>query len=97
MKINKLKTRLSKNRPMTAITIRMPEDVVSDLRRVAPHRGFAGYQPLIRAYIGQGLRDDLADLENKPDISKLIASLRKHGVKKASLEKAMAEAGLVKI
>ena len=80
---------------MTPVTIRMPEDVVSDLRRVAPHRGFAGYQSLIRAYIGQGLRDDLADLENKHDIARLIASLRKHGVKKASLEKAMVEAGWV--
>ena len=45
---------------MTTISIRMPEDVVEDLKRVAPVLGFSGYQPLIRAYIGQGLRQDLA-------------------------------------
>jgi len=37
----------------------MPEDVVKELKRVAPLLGFSGYQPLIRAYIGQGLRKDL--------------------------------------
>ena len=79
---------------MATITIRMPEDVIDDLKRVAPQRGFSGYQPLIRAYVGQCLREDLAELENKPDVTKLLASLRKQGVKKASLEKAIAEAGL---
>jgi hypothetical protein len=28
----------------------MPEDVVEDLKRIAPKLGFSGYQPLIRAY-----------------------------------------------
>jgi predicted DNA binding CopG/RHH family protein len=59
MKIETLKQRLDKNRPMTTITIRIPEDVVEDLKRIAPVLGFSGYQPLIRAYIGQGLRADL--------------------------------------
>ena len=95
MKINKLKERLSKERAMTSITIRMPEDVIEDLKRVAPQRGFSGYQPLIRAYIGQGLREDLATLENQPDLSKLIASLKKQGVKETAIEKAMVEAGVV--
>ena len=54
-----------------------------------------GYQPLIRAYIGQGLREDLAVLENQPDLSKLIASLKKQGVKETAIEKAMVEAGVV--
>ena len=62
MKINKLKARLSRKPTMTTVTMRMPEDVIADLKRVAPHRGFSGYQPLIRAYVGQGLREDLASL-----------------------------------
>ena len=95
MKINKLKTRLSPNRAMTTITMRMPEDVIADLKRVAPHRGFSGYQPLIRAYVGQGLRDDLAALEDKPEIAKLIASLKKQGVKETALAKAMTDAGVL--
>src|SRR5258708_18541270 len=92
MKINKLKTRLQRPRPMSVITMRLPEDVISDLKRVAPHRGFSGYQPLIRAYVGQGLREDLVLLEAKPEIAKLITSLRKQGVQEAALETAMREA-----
>lgn len=59
MKVDNLKQRLDRNRPMTTITIRIPEDVVEDLKRIAPMLGFSGYQPLIRAYVGQGLRADL--------------------------------------
>ena len=65
---------------MTTISIRMPEDVVEDLKRVAPLLGFSGYQPLIRAYIGQGLRQDLAKLDKNPGIERLVESLRRQGV-----------------
>lgn len=95
MKTKKLRARLSKNRPMQTVTLRMPVDVLDDLKRVAPHRGFSGYQPLIRAYVGQGLREDLAVLDSKPEISKLIDSLRKQGVKQKAIEKALADAGVV--
>lgn len=95
MKINKLKTRLSRSRTMITITMRIPEDVVADLKRVAPHRGFSGYQPLIRAYVGQGLREDLAVLEGNPEITKLIASLKKQGITEAKLAKALTEAGVL--
>ncbi|KPQ31936.1 MAG: hypothetical protein HLUCCA11_22695 [Phormidesmis priestleyi Ana] len=47
-----LKKRLNRNRPMTTVTIRMSEDVIEDLKRVAPTLGFSGYQPLARAYMG---------------------------------------------
>ncbi|MBI4674310.1 MAG: hypothetical protein HY741_21925 [Chloroflexi bacterium] len=50
---------------------------------------------MIRAYVGQGLREDLAALESKPEIAKLIASLRKQGVKQKALDKALADAGVV--
>ena len=65
--------RLRKNRAMSSVTLRMPEDVVEDLKRVAPTLGFAGYQPLIRAYIGKGLRIDLARL-GEGSVPRLIAS-----------------------
>lgn len=91
MKINDLKQRLRKDRPMTAVTLRMPKDVIDDLKRIAPHLGFSGYQPLMRAYIGQGLRQDLARLEQTPDLSRLIDSLRRQGVEEAVLASAMAE------
>jgi predicted DNA binding CopG/RHH family protein len=66
MNNSQLKARLTKNRPMTSITLRIPTDVIEDLKRVAPHRGFSGYQTLMRAYISQGLRDDLENLERLP-------------------------------
>ncbi len=79
MKIETLKQRLKKDRPMKTITLRIPEDVVEDLKRIAPMLGFSGYQPLMRTYIGQGLREDLEKLENNP-FSELIESLKRHGV-----------------
>jgi hypothetical protein len=76
---------------MATISMRIPSDVIEDLKRVAPLLGFSGYQPLIRAYVGQGLRSDLARLERSPDLASLFASLRKHGVSKRVIESAVAE------
>ena len=76
---DRLKKRLEKDRPMATISMRIPEDVIEDLREVAPKLGFSGYQPLIRAYVGQGLRKDLARLE-RPELAELEKSLRRHGV-----------------
>jgi len=79
MKAETLRKRLDKNRPMTSVTLRMPEDVLEDLKRLAPVLGFSGYQPLIRAYVGQGMRRDLERLDNDR-VSALVDSLRRHGV-----------------
>jgi len=85
-----LKQRLRKDRPMTSISLRVPDDVIEDLKRVAPTLGFSGYQPLIRAYIGQGLRQDLARLEND-QVRLILDSLRRHGVAERTIEAALAE------
>ncbi|MBW4425138.1 MAG: hypothetical protein KME50_11970 [Nostoc desertorum CM1-VF14] len=90
MKAEALKKRLEKNRPMTTITIRIPEDVIEDLKRIAPLLGFSGYQPLVRTYIGQGLRVDLERLEGDT-ISALIASLKRHGVSDEVIHEALTE------
>ena len=73
---------------MVAVTLRMPEDVVEDLKRIAPQLGFSGYQPLMRAYIGQGLRADLERLDGEP-IAQLIESLKREGVSEDVLARAM--------
>ncbi len=92
MKIETLKKRLNQNRPMTTVTIRMPEDVIDDLKRVAPLLGFSGYQPLVRAYIGQGLRADLERLEgNSVSVSALIGSLKRQGVSDQVIQTALGE------
>ena len=90
MKIEKLKRRLERDRPMVSVTLRMPEDVVQDMKRIAPLLGFSGYQPLIRAYVGQGLRKDLERLDSDT-VSSLVASLKKRGVSPAIIEEALAE------
>ena len=92
MSVNKrLKKRLLKDRPMTSISIRMPEDVLDDLKAIAPGLGFSGYQALIRFYIGQSLRKDLARKESGP-VAIMAESLRRHGVSDAVIEEAVAEA-----
>lgn len=90
MKIENLRKRLDSNRPMTSVTLRMPEDVVADLKRIAPHLGFSGYQPLIRAYIGQCLRKDLEMLDNDT-VTSLVTNLERRGVSKEILEDALSE------
>jgi hypothetical protein len=77
---------------MNSVTLRMPEDVVEDLKRVAPTLGFAGYQPLIRSYIGKGLRVDLARLD-EGSVPRLIASLKRRGVAESVIRQALAETG----
>jgi hypothetical protein len=91
MKTQQLRERLRKERPMTTISIRIPEDVVEDLKRVAPVLGFSGYQPLIRTYVGQGLRQDLERLDRSPGIERLIESLRRQGVDEEIINSAVAE------
>ncbi|OKH44488.1 hypothetical protein NIES2101_28395 [Calothrix sp. HK-06] len=90
MKIEALKKRLDRNRPMTSVTIRIPEDVIEDLKRLAPLLGFSGYQPLIRAYIGQGLRADLERFESET-VTALIASLKRRGVSDEIIDEALNE------
>jgi AraC-like DNA-binding protein len=59
MKTGDLKKRLRRDRPMKSISLRVPEDLVDDLKRIAPRLGFTSYQALLRAYVGQGLRRHL--------------------------------------
>jgi hypothetical protein len=88
----RLRKRLRKDRPMVSITLRMPADVVDDLKRVAPVLGFSGYQPLIRYYIGQNLRVDLEKLDTDRRIEVLTDALREHGATDATIAALIARA-----
>lgn len=90
MKMETLKKRLAKDRPMISVTLRMPEDVVEDLKRIAPLKGFSGYQALMRTYVGAGLRDDMEHFE-KTDVAKLLDRLRASGVPEETLIKAASD------
>ena len=89
----RIKQRLSKDRQMTTISLRVPQDVIDDLKEIAPALGFSGYQPLMKAYIGQGLRKDLERMSGS-QVQALTESLRKQGIADELISAAIAEAGL---
>ena len=59
MKFEDLKQRLRRDREMVSVTLEIPADVLADLERVAPLRGTSDAVALMRAYLGQGLQEDL--------------------------------------
>lgn len=70
----------TEKRPTTPITMRMPVDVVEDLKTVARIKEMSGYQSLIKFYVGQGLRADLAALRVKSSAEKAREVLKKYDV-----------------
>lgn len=85
---DKLKQRLSRDRPMVSVTLRMPQDVVDSLKSIAPLKGMSGYQALLKAYVSEGLRRDEATHLFGPT-ARLVAALRKRGVPEALIEQAV--------
>ena len=81
--------------PMTTISLRMPQTLVEELKAIAPKLGFSGYQPLIRAYVGQGLQADQERLKSNQELDALLESLRSRGVSESVLGSAVAEARAV--
>ncbi len=51
----RFKLRNRKNRPMTTITIHIPEDALDELKEFAPRLGFTNYETLVRAFISEGM------------------------------------------
>ena len=85
-----LKTRLSKDRPMTSITLRIPVDVVDSMKSIAPKRGFTGYQTLLKAYLSEGLRHDEAKYTSNVQ-TRLLEALKRHGIPQEVLDEATRE------
>jgi hypothetical protein len=86
----RIRARLTKDRPMTAITLRIPVDVVESMKEIAPQRGFSGYQALLKSYISEGLRRDEAQFAFGPT-ARLIDALKKRGVPEQVLAEAAKE------
>ena len=83
-----LKKRLAKDRPVTSITLRIPVDVVDSLKAIAPHKGFSGYQTLLKSYISEGLRRDEA-IHADGLVERLTQALKKRGVSDKVLGEAL--------
>jgi len=62
------------------VSLRMPEDVVENLKRIAPLKGMSGYQALIKYYVGMGLRQDLETLWLQEVPERIQGILAKHGL-----------------
>jgi hypothetical protein len=88
---DKLKTRMTRNREMTTITLRVPQDVVDSLKALAPLKGMSGYQALLKAYVSEGLRRDEAAHLFGP-AARLADALRRRGVDPKLIEEAVQEA-----
>jgi hypothetical protein len=86
-----LKKRLAKDRETTSITLRIPVDVVDSLKSIAPHKGYSGYQTLLKSYISEGLRRDEA-IYTSDSIERLSRALKKLGVSDKVLDAALREA-----
>lgn len=81
---------LNPERPSKSITMRIPVDVLEDLKRVAPFKGVTGYQGLIKLYIGQALRKDLAELQEAEAADRARRVLEKHTVAAEVIEEVVA-------
>ena len=95
----KMSERIKRNRqpdkPMTLISLRLPDHVIDDLKEVAPSLGFGGYQALIRAYISNGLRLHLTEREAQrakdSTVEEFSRRLMAHGVPEQAIQEAAAE------
>ncbi len=93
--IDRIKRNMQPDKPMTLISLRLPDHVLEDLKEVAPSLGSGGYQALIRAYISNGLRKHLAEREvqkaKDSTVEKFSQKLIAHGVPERAIQEAVAE------
>ena len=66
-----------RNRPSQMVSIRIPLDTLEQLKHVAASQDL-GYQSLLKLYIGEGLRKDLATRHRQTLLSETENLLRRH-------------------
>lgn len=66
-----------RRRPSKMVSIRVPKDTLEHLKLIAMQKEL-GYQSLLKLYIGEGLRRDLAESSRDRIIAKTVAVVRKH-------------------
>jgi hypothetical protein len=91
----RIKRNMHPDKPMTLISLRLPDHVIEDLKEIAPTLGFGGYQALIRAYISNGLRKHLAgsgaQRAQDSTVEEFSQRLMAHGVPEEAIQEAVAE------
>jgi len=86
----KKKMLLSEDRPAITISLTMPADVINDLERVSQAKGMTDYQPLIKFYVGHGLRKDLAELGKKNSVQEAQRVLGKYNIDPGIIDEVIA-------
>jgi hypothetical protein len=82
---HRIRQRLVAPRPMTSITLQIPEDVIASTKAIAPLRGMVGYQNPLKAYISEGLRRD--EVGSLSDRARCLAdAMRARGIGPELLE-----------
>lgn len=80
---------ISKDRPTTTISLKIPVDVLDDLETVSQAKEMSNVEALIHFYIGQGLRRDLADLRRKHSVEQAKNILDKYNINPRVIEEVM--------
>jgi hypothetical protein len=82
----------TKDRPSTSISMRIPVDLLEKLKKLARLKEMAGYQSVIKYYIGQGLLRD-ADLvhqieaeDAEREAARLEVAFKKIGLHRDQME-----------
>lgn len=86
----KKKMILSEEREITTISINMPSEVIRDLKHAAMSKGMSDYQALIKFYVGQGLRKDIAELQRKAPAEQAKKILGKYKIDSKIIDEVVA-------
>lgn len=81
---------LSEERPTTTLSFQVPVDVRDDLEKVAQTKEMSSIEALLRFYVGQGLRKDLAELRRKESAKQAQQILGKYHIDQKIIEEVMA-------
>ena len=87
--LERIKKPMVKDPPMSLISMRLPANMIDELKEIAAAKGFSGYQDLIRYYVSQGMREDLAALDG-PKSDAIAGVLAASGVPRGIIDKAIA-------
>ena len=87
MKLDTIRKRLSKDRPMISVTLRMPADVIDDLKRIGRSRASLGTSAPARLCRGGPARD--LDRYEGDRLAAVLAQLRAQGVPEKAIKTAL--------
>ena len=78
-------------RPAKTVPLILPVDVIASLQKVAERRGMGSYEALMKFYIGQGLREDLARLFYDRVLAQAAEVLARHNHSEEEIAAILAE------